>query len=134
MSQHRNSDGTYAKRSKFKAILILVILGVIGFYSYPHVKQFVKNAAFVSTYNQTPQVNATPAPTQEEVKASDIDKRMQEVRTRNEFKSKVSKYEDTEARRIATAEYEKSEADKYAAIKADIEKSKEQVRKNEVSF
>lgn len=133
-NQFRGSDGKYSKRGGLKAFFLIVVIVMAIVVLYQPARKFFGQVNYVNHLD----VNATSTPMSPEasaaVKASDIENRMKDVKNRDDFKMKVAKFEDTEARRIATAEYEAAETAKYEAIKADIEKSKEQVRKDEVSF
>lgn len=103
---------------------VLVFVGVVfgGLYVYES-KQ---------TYNAPKQQVETRSP--EEVKASDIEKRVQEVKERPEHKDKVAKYNDLEALRVATSEYKKAEEEKYALIQSEIKKNEDIVKQSELSF
>lgn len=115
------------KRIK-KFVKMIVIVGAVVGLAYLGLDTYQKKAT-ISTY--TAEITET---VKEQVKESDIEKRMEEVKKRSDFQEKVQAFEITEARRIATAEYEKDEEAKYLAIQAEIEKSKEEVRKSELNF
>lgn len=132
-NQNRDTQGRFTRKSKVKIVLLIIVLVVVGWYGYPHIKQFVQNINTVDNYSANPS-SMILTPTQDQVKASDIEKRMVEVKSRADHKAIVAKFDDTEARRVATAEYETEETAKYKAIQDEIEKSKEQVRKDQVSF
>lgn len=124
------------KKKGFKMIrfvIIIIVLAIVGDFLYIPIKQFVQNINTVDNYSANPS-SMILTPTQDQVKASDIEKRMVEVKSRADHKAIVAKFDDTEARRVATAEYETEETAKYKAIQDEIEKSKEQVRKDQVSF
>ena len=119
----------FIKRKTIKRIAAVLVFVAIGFAGFPYAKQQYNNIRFVQTY-EAPKILPTP----EEVKTPDIQKRMEEVRTRADHKKKVTNFDLNEARRVATEEYEKDETAKYAKVQEEIKKSKDQVKKGELSL
>lgn len=128
-NNYRDMQGKYTKRSWTKRFILAVIFIAILTLGYKPIKGIIHNIRVVNNY-QAP----APVKSAEEIKADAISERMKEVKTRTDHKAKVAKFDETEARRTATVEYEKDEATKYAAVQKDIQASKDIVKKDEVSF
>lgn len=137
-NQTRDNEGRYKRKWGFikvtKWLFLLTLLAVIGVWALPYTVTFYHNVQLVNHYTASTTTPEEQAAVAAQVKESQIEKRMEEVKTRDSFKAKVAVFSENEARLTATAEYEKAVDDQYTQDKATIEKSKEVVRKAELSF